>query len=93
MYRFTWYLTLVSTNHASSNPGQVVNRFERGWLNAQHRYSTRFAVVLQNKLHAFCCPFFRTFKDVTGLNLMFRGRFMSFVLLINTRYSRLTYRA
>ena len=23
MYRFRWYLTLVSTNHASSNPGQV----------------------------------------------------------------------
>ena len=22
MYRFPWYLTLVSTNHASSNPGQ-----------------------------------------------------------------------
>ena len=23
MYRFPWYLTLVSTNHASSNPGLV----------------------------------------------------------------------
>ena len=23
MYRFPWYLTLVCTNHASSNPGQV----------------------------------------------------------------------
>ena len=23
MYRFPWYLTLVSTNHASSNPGQL----------------------------------------------------------------------
>ena len=23
MYRFPWYLTLVSTNHTSSNPGQV----------------------------------------------------------------------
>ena len=22
MYRFPWYLTLVNTNHASSNPGQ-----------------------------------------------------------------------
>ena len=22
-YRFPWYLTLVSTNHASSNPGQI----------------------------------------------------------------------
>ena len=27
LYRFPWYLTLVSTNHASSNPGQSV------WLN------------------------------------------------------------
>ena len=25
MYRFPWYLTLVSTNHASSDPGQVVS--------------------------------------------------------------------
>ena len=25
-YRFPWYLTLVSANHASSNPGQVVER-------------------------------------------------------------------
>ena len=30
MYRFPWYLTLVSTNHASSNPGQVVCLF--AWL-------------------------------------------------------------
>ena len=26
MYRFPWYLTLVSTNHASSNPGQNCRR-------------------------------------------------------------------
>ena len=25
MYRFPWYLTLVSTNHASSNPGLIIN--------------------------------------------------------------------
>ena len=25
LYRFPWYLTLVSTNHASSNPGQIKN--------------------------------------------------------------------
>ena len=25
-YRFPWYLTLVSANHASSNPGQVISR-------------------------------------------------------------------
>ena len=24
MYRFPWYLTLVSTNHVSSNPGLVL---------------------------------------------------------------------
>ena len=29
MYRFPWYLTLVSTNHASSNPGQTVSSFYR----------------------------------------------------------------
>ena len=26
MYRFPWYLTLVSTNHASSNPGQIFKK-------------------------------------------------------------------
>ena len=26
MYRFPWYLTLFSTNHASSNPGQISNQ-------------------------------------------------------------------
>ena len=26
MYRFPWYLTLVSTNHASSNPGQLARK-------------------------------------------------------------------
>ena len=30
------------------------------WQNAQRRYSTRFAAMLQNKLPVFCCPFFRT---------------------------------
>ena len=29
MYRFPWYLTLVSTNHASSNPGQSVYPISR----------------------------------------------------------------
>ena len=29
---------------------QVVNRFERGWQNAHHRFWTRFAAMLQNKL-------------------------------------------
>ena len=30
-----------------------------GWQNAQHRYSTRFAAMLQNKLHVFSYPVFR----------------------------------
>ena len=29
MYRFPWYLTLVSANHASSNPGLVANMHSR----------------------------------------------------------------
>ena len=33
-----------------------------GGKNTQHRYSTRFAAMLQNKLHAFCCLFFRTLR-------------------------------
>ena len=33
MYRFPWYLTLVSTNHASSNPGQFVRDCERQQAN------------------------------------------------------------
>ena len=33
------------------------------WMvNAQHRYSTRFAAMLQNKLQGFCCPFYHTFN-------------------------------
>ena len=31
-YRFPWYLTLVSANHASSNPGQTVTVVMRGLL-------------------------------------------------------------
>ena len=32
MYRFPWYLTLVSTNHASSNPGlkRMLALWDRG---------------------------------------------------------------
>ena len=35
MYRFPWYLTLVSTNHASSNPGLLDSDISSGW-----RYQT-----------------------------------------------------
>ena len=27
----------------------------------QHRFSTRLAAMLQNKLYLFCCPFYRSF--------------------------------
>ena len=30
--------------------------------------STRFAAMLQNKLHVFCCPFFRTLRIKIELN-------------------------
>ena len=30
---------------------QVVNRFERGWQNVQHRSLSHFAEMLENKLH------------------------------------------
>ena len=30
---------------------------------ATYSYSTRFAALLQDKLHVFCCPFFRTFRS------------------------------
>ena len=30
----------------------------------KNRYLTRFAATLKNKLHVFCCPFFRTFRHV-----------------------------
>jgi len=33
------------------------NRFERGWKNAEHRFSTHFAAKLQNKLHFFVARF------------------------------------
>ena len=36
---------------------QVVNRFEREWSNAQHRYAIRFAAILQDKLHVFVACF------------------------------------
>ena len=37
MYRFPWYLTLVSTNHASSNPGQECNMHVRTYAYAYSR--------------------------------------------------------
>ena len=36
----------------------------RGRLNAEHLFSTRSAVMLQNKLHIVSCPFFRSFSSL-----------------------------
>ena len=36
------------------------DRFERGWLNTQYRYSTRFAAMLHAKQVARRCLFYRT---------------------------------
>ena len=45
-------------------------------LSSQHRYSTRFVAMLQNELHVFCCPFFRTFAVRTWKNpTCLRGHF------------------
>ena len=38
----------------------VQDRFERGWLNAQHHYSTGFAAMLHAKQVALRCLFYRT---------------------------------
>ena len=52
-----------------------------GWWNAQHRYSTRFAAMMQDKLQVFCCPFFHTLRlfrnilnNVSGNNFYFLHR-------------------
>ena len=47
-----------------------------GSKKAQHRYSTRFAAMLQNKLFArFYCPFSRTLIRLT-ITYKFRGGFV-----------------
>ena len=43
----------VSIHATCSKPDLLQNRFERGYLNAQHRFSTRFGEILQNKLYVF----------------------------------------
>ena len=48
---------LPPTNQNCLAASQVVNRFEQGWQNAQHRYSTRFVTMLQNMLHVFVSRF------------------------------------
>ena len=43
----------VSIHATCSKLYLLEDRFERGWWNAQHRYSTRFAAMLQNRSHVF----------------------------------------
>ena len=46
MYRFPWYLTLVSTNHASSNPGLVNNIF----ISAQCEFKENEAMMMMTTI-------------------------------------------
>ena len=46
MYRFPWYLTLVSTNHASSNPGQVDKSYYNNNYNIVNIYTFNNSVVI-----------------------------------------------
>ena len=48
---------LPPTNKTCLATNQVVNRFEQGWQNAQHRFSTRLVAMLQNKLLVFVARF------------------------------------
>ena len=54
MYTFPWYLTLVSTNHASSNPGQTDKSKELdtrcGALSSQYG-TCKCRVVLTNNTY------------------------------------------
>ena len=51
-----------------------VARQIKTWVeNAQQRYSTRFAVMLQNKLHVSCCPLYRTVREHQNLKLQLPG--------------------
>ena len=53
MYRFPWYLTLVSANHASSNPGLVnANR----WLRGIKMYRFPWYLMLVSANHASSNP-------------------------------------
>ena len=56
----------------------------------QHRYSTRFVAMLQDKLHVFCCPFFRTLRESktvldSGLHTVDSGRFQFLTLELGFR--------
>ena len=61
------------------------------WVeNAQHRCSTSFAAMLQNKLHVFCCPFFRTFRNTSRLTISSRLNWPT-MSITRVLYSQLTW--
>ena len=42
-------------------PNLLQDKFERGWYDAQHQFSTCFAaMLLLNQVERFCSPFYRT---------------------------------
>ena len=58
MYRFPWYLTLVSTNHASSNQGPVAQRLVSAnrWLRGIKTYRFPWYLTLVSTNHASSNP-------------------------------------
>ena len=54
MYRFPWYLTLVSTNHALSNPGQTENSANKRYitksLNGMSHYGSCYNLITPNEI-------------------------------------------
>ena len=68
MYRFPWYLTLVSANHASSNPGQISN-----WK----------VIFIIKKIYKFIMKNMTDFRKAveTGVDLCLACRHLLFSLL------------
>ena len=61
------------------------------WVeNPQHRYSTSFAAMLPNKLHVFCCPFFRTFRNTSRVTISSRLNWPT-MSITRVLYSQLTW--
>ena len=63
IYRFPWYLTLVSAHHASSNPGQVFDKVGKSFPNYKPGTSwcTKYKVKTDKKFkeHGKCTPWKR----------------------------------
>ena len=50
-------LRVLPPTKKTLRPYLLQDRFERGWKNAQHRYTTRLATILQDKLPLFVTRF------------------------------------